>query len=54
MEGVILINTWIYENQGSEELSDVPKFHSCIVVEPGLSTANLAFFLLLHDISVND
>lgn len=54
MEGVILINSQICENQGSEKLSHLPEVRSCIVVGPGLPTTNLAFFLLLHDVSVNN
>lgn len=53
MEGVILTNTWIYAKQCSEKLSELPKVCSCTVVEPGLLTPNLVFFLLLHDVSVN-
>ena len=54
MEGVILINSQICENHGSEKLSHFPEVRSCIVVGPGLPATNHAFFLLLHDVSVNN
>lgn len=54
MEGVIFITPGSVKNQGSEKLSELPRVRNCIMVEPCLPTPNLAFFLLLHEVSVND
>lgn len=38
------INTWVYEDQGSRKLSDLPQVHSCVIVEPILLTLILQSF----------